>query len=145
MATGCQKLGVNLQTVEAVLGHTAGSRAGIVRVYQVHDFADEKRAALEAWGAHVMGLAETSKVAARRERADARDGVGPGWEFVSSHTVDEMWDLIRTLINSRTMGASEAHVRKIIADHEAGKTLSEMDELLLLGYSLWTVRIERAA
>ena len=56
VATGCQKLGVNLQTVEAVLGHTAGSRAGIVRVYQVHDFAAEKRAALEAWGAHVMAL-----------------------------------------------------------------------------------------
>ena len=58
VATGCQKLGVNLQTVEAVLGHTAGSRAGIVRVYQVHDFAAEKRAALEAWGAHVMALVE---------------------------------------------------------------------------------------
>ena len=58
VATGMQKLGVNLQTVEAVLGHTAGSRAGIVRVYQVHDFAAEKRAALEAWGAHVMALVE---------------------------------------------------------------------------------------
>ena len=65
VATGCQKLGVNLQTVEAVLGHTAGSRAGIVRVYQVHDFAAEKRAALEAWGAHVMALVGSS---------DDRDG-----------------------------------------------------------------------
>lgn len=58
VATGMQKLGVNLQTVEAVLGHTAGSRAGIVRVYQVHDFAAEKRAALEAWAAHVTALIE---------------------------------------------------------------------------------------
>ena len=31
-------------------------RAGIVRVYQVHDFAAEKRAAVEQWGAHVMDL-----------------------------------------------------------------------------------------
>jgi integrase len=56
VATGLQKLGVTLQTVEAVLGHTSGSRGGIVGVYQRHDFADEKRAALEAWGSHVMAL-----------------------------------------------------------------------------------------
>ena len=36
-----QKLGVPLQVVEAILGHT-GSRAGIVGVYQRHDFLDEK-------------------------------------------------------------------------------------------------------
>ncbi|MGC2409385.1 MAG: integrase arm-type DNA-binding domain-containing protein [Methyloceanibacter sp.] len=56
VATGMQKLGVGLQTVEAVLGHTSGSRDGIVGVYQRHDFANEKRAALEAWGQHVMRL-----------------------------------------------------------------------------------------
>jgi integrase len=56
VATGLQKLGTGLQTIEAVLGHTSGSRAGIVGVYQRHSFDAEKRAALEAWGAHVMGL-----------------------------------------------------------------------------------------
>ena len=55
-ATGMQKLGVGLQTVEALLGHTSGSRAGVVGIYQRHDFAAEKRAALKAWGAHVMAL-----------------------------------------------------------------------------------------
>ena len=44
-----------LQMVEAVLGHV-GTRGGIVGVYQVHDYAEEKKAALEAWGAHVAGL-----------------------------------------------------------------------------------------
>jgi integrase len=58
VATGMQKLGITLQTVEAVLGHTSGSRAGIVGVYQVHDYAPEKRTALEAWGAHVTALIE---------------------------------------------------------------------------------------
>ena len=53
VATGLQRLGVTLQVVEAVLGHTSGSRGGIVGVYQRHNYADEKRAALEAWGAHV--------------------------------------------------------------------------------------------
>ena len=58
VANGCQKLGVTLQTVEAILGHTGGSRGGIVKVYQTHDYAAEKRAALEAWGAHVAALVE---------------------------------------------------------------------------------------
>jgi integrase len=56
VATGLQKLKVPLTVTEAVLGHTAGSRGGIVGVYQLHDYADEKRAALEAWGAHVVAL-----------------------------------------------------------------------------------------
>lgn len=56
VATGLQRLGFNLQVIEAVLGHTSGSRSGIVGVYQRHSFDAEKRAALEAWGAHAMGL-----------------------------------------------------------------------------------------
>jgi integrase len=58
VATGLQKLGTALQVTEAVLGHVSGSRAGVVGIYQRHDYADEKRAALEAWGAHVMALVD---------------------------------------------------------------------------------------
>ena len=57
-ATGLQKLGTGLQVTEAILGHTAGSRAGVIRIYQRHDYANEKRSALEAWGAHVISLVE---------------------------------------------------------------------------------------
>lgn len=57
-ATGLQKLGTPLQVTESVLGHVSGSRAGVVGIYQRHDYANEKRAALEAWGAHVMALVE---------------------------------------------------------------------------------------
>ncbi len=60
VATGMQKLGISLQVVEAILGHVAGSRGGIIGVYQRHNYADEKRAALEAWGAHVMALVEAA-------------------------------------------------------------------------------------
>jgi integrase len=61
VATGMQKLGIGLQTVEACLGHTSGgSRSGIVGVYQRHDYAAEKRAALEAWANHIALL--TGKV-----------------------------------------------------------------------------------
>jgi len=71
VATGLQKLGTPLQVTEAILGHTAGSRAGVIGIYQRHTYADEKRAALQAWGAHVMDLIEgrePGKVVAMRGR-----------------------------------------------------------------------------
>ncbi|HZZ21157.1 MAG TPA: site-specific integrase [Roseiarcus sp.] len=58
VATGLQRLGVRLEVTEAVLNHIAGSRAGIVGVYQKHTWADEKRAALNAWGEHVAVIVE---------------------------------------------------------------------------------------
>ena len=53
VATGLQRLGINLQVIEAVLGHVGGSRSGIVGVYQRHSFDAEKRTALEAWAREV--------------------------------------------------------------------------------------------
>ena len=57
-ATGLQKLGVPLQVTEAILGHESGSKAGVVGIYQRHNYSTEKTSALEAWGAHVMALLE---------------------------------------------------------------------------------------
>jgi integrase len=56
VATGLQRLGVRLEVTEAVLGHVSGSRAGVVGIYQRHDWADEKRAALDLWAAHVAAI-----------------------------------------------------------------------------------------
>jgi integrase len=61
MATGLQRLGVRLEVTEAVLNHVAGSRAGIVGVYQRHTWADEKRATLNAWGERVAAIVEGRK------------------------------------------------------------------------------------
>jgi integrase len=72
-ATGLQRLGARLEVTEQVLNHVSGSRAGIVGIYQRHDFASEKRAALEAWGLHVRavveGRANAGNVVTLRERA----------------------------------------------------------------------------
>ena len=57
VATGLQRLGVRLEVTEAVLNHISGSRGGIAGVYQRHDWAAEKRAALDAWAAHVLSVA----------------------------------------------------------------------------------------
>jgi hypothetical protein len=63
-ATGLQKLGVRLEVTEAVLNHVSGARGGIVGVYQRHTWAEEKRAALAAWGAHIEAIVE-GRTAAR--------------------------------------------------------------------------------
>ena len=54
VATGLQRLGVRLEVTEAILNHVSGSRGGIIGIYQRHDWATEKRAALDSWGAHLM-------------------------------------------------------------------------------------------
>jgi hypothetical protein len=43
---------------ESVLNHISGSRAGIVGVYQRHEWFDEKCAALNTWGARVAAIVE---------------------------------------------------------------------------------------
>jgi integrase len=58
VATGLQRLGINLQVIEAVLGHVSGSRSGIVGVYQRHSFDAEKRTALEAWAREVERIVD---------------------------------------------------------------------------------------
>jgi integrase len=64
VASGMQRLGVSLPVIEKVLNHTSGSFRGIVAVYQRHDFADEKRKALEAWASFI--LAKPANVVALR-------------------------------------------------------------------------------
>jgi hypothetical protein len=67
-----QKLGVKLEVTEAVLNHVSGSRAGIVGVYQRHEYAAEKRAALDAWArrleAIVRGESESNVVELAKAR-----------------------------------------------------------------------------
>ena len=65
VATNFQRLGVKLEVTEAVLNHVSGSRAGIVGIYQRHDWAAEKRAALDAWARRldaIVGDAQLSNV-----------------------------------------------------------------------------------
>ena len=48
-ATTMARLGIPVRVTEAVLNHVSGTGGGIVGVYQRHDYADEKRRALESW------------------------------------------------------------------------------------------------
>ena len=55
-ASGMAGLGVGIAVVEKVLNHVSGTFAGIVGVYQRHEFKAEKRQALTLWAEHVSGL-----------------------------------------------------------------------------------------
>jgi integrase len=56
VASGMPRLGINLPVIEKVLNHSSGSFAGVAGIYQKHTFAEEKRRALDAWGAFVADL-----------------------------------------------------------------------------------------
>ena len=75
VATGLQRLGVRLEVTEAVLNHISGSRGGIAGVYQRHDWAAEKRAALDSWAAHVLAVAKGSPDAHKSGDIETSHGV----------------------------------------------------------------------
>lgn len=57
-ATGMARLGIPVRVTESVLNHVSGTGGGIVSVYQRHDYADEKRQALDAWARFVVDLTD---------------------------------------------------------------------------------------
>jgi integrase len=52
-ASGMARLGIRLPVIEKTLNHKSGTFRGIVGVYQRHDFATEKRDALQRWADHI--------------------------------------------------------------------------------------------
>jgi integrase len=60
VATGLQRLGIRFEVTEAVLNHVSGVRSGVAGVYQRHDWAEEKRDALEKWAAAVERIVEVN-------------------------------------------------------------------------------------
>jgi integrase len=56
MATNLQKLGVRFEVTEAVLNHVSGAKSGVAGVYQRHDWAPEKAAALQAWADRLAAM-----------------------------------------------------------------------------------------
>ena len=55
-ATGMAKLKVAPHVVEKVLNHTSGTIRGVAAIYNRHDYDDERKEALAAWGGHVAAI-----------------------------------------------------------------------------------------
>ena len=56
-ATNMQRLDVRFEVTEALLNHVSGSKSGVAGVYQLHDWAPEKRAAMDKWSGKLTSLA----------------------------------------------------------------------------------------
>jgi integrase len=56
MVSGMARLHIALPVIEKVVNHKSGTFRGIVSVYQHHDFAAEKRTALDAWANFVLSI-----------------------------------------------------------------------------------------
>jgi integrase len=52
------RFGVPPHVVEELLGHVGGHKGGVAGVYNKAIYLDERRRALERWGAHIMGLVD---------------------------------------------------------------------------------------
>ncbi|MFV1918725.1 integrase arm-type DNA-binding domain-containing protein [Sphingomonas sp. MJ1 (PH-R8)] len=86
-STGLEVLGVPLQVAEALLNHTAGSKAGVAGVYARHEYMEEKRHAMTAWGRFVMDVVNDdsardafSRLEDTRPVRAAIHGDADGWE-----------------------------------------------------------------
>jgi len=55
-ASGMAALGFQPHVIERVLNHVSGAQGGLVGVYQRHEYREERRRAVMAWGAHVIGI-----------------------------------------------------------------------------------------
>ena len=54
--SGMARLGVAPHIADKILNHQSGTISGVAAVYQRHGFLAERRAALDAWEAHVDRL-----------------------------------------------------------------------------------------
>ena len=60
--SGMARLGVAPHVADKILNHVAGTISGVAAVYQRHEFMDERRDALERWGAYVESLLAEGQV-----------------------------------------------------------------------------------
>jgi hypothetical protein len=56
------RLGSDSIVADKILAHQPAKLLGVAAVYQRHDFARERAAALDAWAAHVLGIESTNIV-----------------------------------------------------------------------------------
>jgi integrase len=58
MSTGMQVLKIPDEVRKAVLNHSRATDLGVTAVYSRHDYAQEKREALDRWATHLLGIVE---------------------------------------------------------------------------------------
>jgi integrase len=70
-ASGMAGIGIAPHVVDKILNHSTGKISGIARIYNRHEYTEERAVALARWAAHIEGLVKPPKgnVAAFRRRS----------------------------------------------------------------------------
>jgi integrase len=77
------RLGFDSIVVDKLLAHQPAKLLGVAAVYQRHDFARERAAALDAWAAHVTGIEATNVV--QLHAGVAQRGAGTAQPKLGAH------------------------------------------------------------
>ena len=56
-------LGFQPHIIERVLNHVSGAQGGLVGVYQRHEYREERRRAIMAWGDHLIQIVSDDRQA----------------------------------------------------------------------------------
>ena len=64
-ASGMAALGFQPHVIERVLNHVSGAQGGLVGVYQRHEYRDERKQAILAWGDYVSRLVSEKALSTR--------------------------------------------------------------------------------
>lgn len=56
VTSGMAQLGIAPHVADKILNHQSGTISGVAAVYQRHEFLEERKTALEAWGRYVQSL-----------------------------------------------------------------------------------------
>lgn len=56
VTSGIAQLGIAPHIADKILNHQSGTISGVAAVYQRHEFLDERKTALDAWGSYVQSL-----------------------------------------------------------------------------------------
>ncbi len=56
VTSGIAQLGIAPHVADKILNHQSGTISGVAAVYQRHEFLDERKTALDAWGSYVQSL-----------------------------------------------------------------------------------------
>ena len=56
VTSGMAQLGIQPHIADKILNHQSGTISGVAAVYQRHEFLEERKTALDAWGSYVQSL-----------------------------------------------------------------------------------------
>ena len=87
--------GFQPHVIERVLNHVSGAQGGLVSVYQRHEYREERKRAIMAWGDHLMQLVSGAAPSVQRHDAGQSQicAAAAGGYFVIAPRIESIYRL----------------------------------------------------